>query len=277
MRSEDALSAFVTGCGARGLSPVTVEWYGLLLGRFLVGHAQVPVDPGEVERFLVLPGASQGTRHAYFRALRAFYRWLRRRGLVEVDPVAAVVAPRAARSPPGALEPGELRRVLAAAVCRRDKVMLSVLADTGIRLGELVSMRWEWVGEETFWVEGKTGRREVPLSPWLRFALVGVELPWRSQRRCRSGRLPLTAKGAYLAVRRCLRRAGVAKGGPHLFRHTFGRLFIRGGGDQFSLQRILGHSDIRTTAIYVELEMRDVVVQHRRFSPLVALLEEAAG
>lgn len=230
------------------------------------------MDSGEVEAFLVLPGASQGTRHAYFRALRAFYRWLVRRGLVEVDAVAGVVAPRLRRVAPPALERGELRRVMAAARCRRDRVMLSVLLDTGVRLGELVSMRWEWVGEETFWVDGKTGRREVPLSEWLRWTLLGVELPWRS---VRGG--DLTSKGAYLAVRRCLRRAGVMKGGPHLFRHTFARLYIRAGGDQFSLRRILGHSDVRTTSIYVELEMKDVVVQHRRYSPLVALLEEAAG
>jgi integrase/recombinase XerD len=161
---------------------------------------------------------------------------------------------------------------MAAALCRRDRVMLALLVDTGVRLGELLSMRWEWIGEETFWVDGKTGRREVPMSGWVRWALLGVELPWRS---ARGG--PLTAKGVYLAVRRCLGRAGVRRGGPHLFRHTFARLYIRGGGDQFSLQRILGHSDVRTTAIYVELEMRDVVAQHRRYSPLVALLEEAAS
>ena len=250
---------------------MTVGWYRGLLERFLRDHVQVPLDPGVVESFLVLPGASDGTRHAYFRALRVFYRWLHRRGAVATCPMDVIAAPRVRRRPPGALEPGELRRLLAAAVCRRDRVMLSVLADTGVRVGELLSMRWEWVGEDTFTVMGKTGIREVPLSPWLRWVLLGVELPWRGQR---GG--PLTRSGAYRVVRRCLARAGVRKGGPHLLRHTFGRLYIRGGGDQFSLMRILGHARIATTAIYVELEMRDVIVQHRRFSPLVALLEEAA-
>jgi len=251
---------------------VTVEWYGRLVGRFLAGRGELPLDPAAVEEFLGLPGASQGTRHAYFRALRAFYGWLERRGLVATNPMRVVVAPRVRRSPPMGLEAGEVRRVMAAALCRRDKVMLSLLVDTGVRLGELMSMRWEWVGEDTFWVDGKTGKREVPLSEWMRWTLVGVELPWRS---VRGG--PLTRKGAYLAVRRCLQRGGIRKGGPHLLRHTFGRLYIRAGGDQFSLQRILGHSDVRTTSIYVELEMRDVVEQHRKYSPLVRLLEEAAG
>jgi integrase len=267
-----ALELFLVGCRARGLSIVTVDWYGRLLERFLRGRRELPLDVGEVEEFLGLPGASQGTRHAYFRALRVFYGWLERRGLVGSNPLRLVTPPRVRRSPPMGLERGEVRRVMAAALCRRDKVMLSLLLDTGIRLGELMSMRWEWVGEDTFWVSGKTGKREIPLSEWMRFALVGVELPWRS---ARGG--SLTAKGMYLAVRRCLQRAGVRKGGPHLLRHTFARLYICAGGDQFSLQRILGHSDVRTTSIYVALEMRDVVAQHRRYSPLVGLLEEAAG
>lgn len=267
-----ALDLFLVGCRGRGLSVVTVDWYGRLLERFLRGRSELPLGAGEVEEFLGLPGASQGTRHAYFRAIRAFYGWLERRRLVAVNPVRQVTPPRVRRSPPMGLEVGEVGRVMAAALCRRDKVMLSLLLDTGIRLGELMSMRWEWVGEDTFWVEGKTGRREIPLSEWMRWTLLGVELPWRS-----AWGGPLTTKGAYLAVRRCLQRAGVQKGGPHLLRHTFGRLYIRAGGDQFSLQRILGHSDIRTTSIYVQLEMRDVVAQHKRYSPLVRLLEEAAG
>jgi site-specific recombinase XerD len=74
-------------------------------------------------------------------------------------------------------------------------------------------------------------------------------------------------------VRRVLRRAGIA-GGPHLLRHTFGRLYITAGGDVFSLQRILGHSQIATTRRYVDLDLRDVQNQHAKFSPVA---RRAAG
>jgi len=77
-----ALDLFLVGCRGRGLSTVTVDWYGRLLERFLRGRSELPLDAGEVEEFLGLPGASQGTRHAYFRALRCFYGWLERRRLV---------------------------------------------------------------------------------------------------------------------------------------------------------------------------------------------------
>jgi hypothetical protein len=108
--SGGALGLFLTGCRGRGLSPVTVEWYERLVGRFLAGRRELPLDAAAVDDFLGLPGASQGTRHAYFRALRAFYGWLERRELVVANPMRLVVAPRVRRSPPMGLEPGEVRR-----------------------------------------------------------------------------------------------------------------------------------------------------------------------
>jgi site-specific recombinase XerD len=51
-------------------------------------------------------------------------------------------------------------------------------------------------------------------------------------------------------------------------RHTFGRLYIMAGGDVFSLQRVLGHRSISSTRRYVDMDLRDVQVQHERFSPI---------
>lgn len=160
---------------------------------------------------------------------------------------------------------------MAAAMSRRDRALLALLFDTGIRLGEAHGLTWSAVGEETILVDGKTGRREVPLSSWTKWVLLGVDLPWRGAKG------QLTLSGVYQAVRRCLRRAGVARGGPHLLRHSFARQYILDGGDVFSLQRILGHRDLATTRIYVEMDMTEIVAQHRRFSPIVRLLEDAAA
>jgi len=217
-----------------------------------------------------LEGVGDETRFAYWRGLRTFYRWAAARYDVP-DAMCAVARPRRRRKLPGSLDVAGLRRVMASAFSRRDKALLTLLLDTGIRLGEAHSLSWERVGEELVLVDGKTGPREVPISSWTRWVLLGVDLPWRGRR----GELTLAGLGK--AVRRCLRRAGVDHGGPHLLRHTFARLYLRAGGDAFSLQRILGHRDLSTTRIYVELEVGDLVERHRRFSPIVRLLEEAAG
>jgi integrase/recombinase XerD len=77
-------------------------------------------------------------------------------------------------------------------------------------------------------------------------------------------------------VQRILQRlADKAKGGkvsPHMLRHTGATLFIRGGGDPFSLQRLLGHSDIRTTMIYVHMAGTALREAHAKASPVDRLL-----
>ena len=254
---------------------MTISWYERLCGAFLRRQGGGIVGVVEVEEFLGGLRGSDATRHAYFRALRAYFNWRAERG-GEPSPMARLRAPKVRMGGPRSLDAAGLRRVLAAAISRRDKGLMALLADTGVRLGEAVGLTWADVSAEssTIRVDGKTGPREVPISEFTRWALTGVDLPFRSRRR---GRPPLTVNGAGQAVRRIMRRAGVEHGSAHLMRHTFGRLYWRNGGDVFSLQRIMGHSNMATTRIYVEMDTADLVRQHRRFSPIVRLLEAAAG
>ncbi len=56
---------------------------------------------------------------------------------------------------------------------------------------------------------------------------------------------------------------------PHLLRHTFANLYLRSDGDLRSLQLILGHADVQTTAmIYTDPDIRDLQTKHHRHSPL---------
>ena len=64
---------------------------------------------------------------------------------------------------------------------------------------------------------------------------------------------------------------------PHTLRHTFAVLYIRNGGDSFSLQEILGHSTLEMTRRYVHLARRDVSEQHKKFSPMESLLKQGGG
>ena len=55
---------------------------------------------------------------------------------------------------------------------------------------------------------------------------------------------------------------------PLTLRHTFGLQYILKGRDVFSLQRIMGHTRIETTMIYVNMSTNLVAQQHRKFSPM---------
>lgn len=68
------------------------------------------------------------------------------------------------------------------------------------------------------------------------------------------------------AYRSIFERAGL-KGGPHSLRHTFATEYLKRGGNLFNLQRILGHADLATTRVYVNLVHSDLVQEHLRISP----------
>jgi integrase len=269
--TQSAVTAFLLARQARGCRPKTLTWYATILNALARRYISLPAAPGDLETFLAeLTHVSAETRFAYWRGLRTFYRWAADRFGV-ANAMLAIERPFRQRKIPPSLSEREVINVMAAARSGRDKALLTLLLDTGLRIGEAHSLTWPRIGAEVLTVEGKVGEREVPYSQYTRWVMLGVDLPWTG----RNG--PLQLNGLQQAVRRCLRRAGVSRGSCHILRHTFARLYLRAGGDLFSLQRIMGHRDIATTRIYGELEMSDVIERHRRFSPIVRLLEQAAG
>lgn len=89
----------------------------------------------------------------------------------------------------------------------------------------------------------------------------------------RTGRR-LTRDGIAAAMRTYARRAGIrgVRSSPHTLRHTGAKRFILGGGDVFTLQKLLGHRSLTMVRRYVELAAADVRVQHERHSPADTLL-----
>lgn len=64
---------------------------------------------------------------------------------------------------------------------------------------------------------------------------------------------------------------------PYQLRHSFATLFLKGGGDLFSLQRLMGHSDLRMTKRYTELDEDFIQEQHKAFSPINLLTEKKSN
>ena len=61
---------------------------------------------------------------------------------------------------------------------------------------------------------------------------------------------------------------------PHSFRHTFGKEYVKAGGDIFTLARIMGHSDVNTTAQhYAVFNSEEVAASHEKYSPIHQLIK----
>lgn len=161
----------------------------------------------------------------------------------------------------------------------RDRTMIYVFLDTGIRVSELTGADIEDCDLEAgrLLVAGKGSKS--------RFVYLGL-IARRSIWKYLSHRFPsekppggeplfvhrdgihrLTRHGVRGQLRKLGERAGVANVYPHRFRHTFAIQFLRNGGDIFSLQQLLGHSSLDMVRRYVALAEMDMEGAHRRASP----------
>ena len=144
--------------------------------------------------------------------------------MVDVD------RPRVRRHFPRVFTESEIADLFEACLAPRDTAMIAVLVDTGMRVGELASMRWSHTTNDGVRVTGKTGDRFLPLTEQVRRLIAGQGNDthlWVGRRS------PLKLSGVKQVIRRVAYRAGILppKAGAHTLRHTFGYLYVKNGGD----------------------------------------------
>ena len=204
-------------------------------------------------------------------SLRGCYRFLLRDGQVAMDPTAEIDAPRLAQSLPKYLSAGEVEKLLiepdaSTPAGLRDRAMLEVLYATGLRVSELVNLRWEDFEPELGILRclGKGSKER--LIPVGRSALraIGVYVAEGRPKLAKKAPVPflflnhrggrLSRVGFWKIISRHGRAAGIATPlTPHLVRHSFATHLLERGADLRSIQLMLGHSDISTTQIYTQV------------------------
>ena len=267
----------------RGLSRNTLEAYRsdlLQYGRFLDRRSTSAIDAtsADVSDFLAelaeghgRPGASTATIHRKAACLRSFYRHLRREGMRDSDPTAALSAPRRGRRLPHVLTRDEVNRLLEQPqggdpASLRDRALLETMYACGLRASETIGLELPDIDleEQVLRARGKGSKeRVVPMgrqaAEALRIYLAngrGTLVRGRPEPHVfvnfRGG--PLTRQGLYKIVRRHAVRAGLGdRMSPHTLRHTFATHLLAGGCDLRSVQEMLGHADVATTQLYTHL------------------------
>lgn len=204
-------------------------------------------------------------------AIKSFYQYLLREGVVERDPSADIERPKTARYLPKVLNQSEVIRLVEQPTDLRDRAILELLYAGGLRVSELTRVNLQDVNLQSGHVRcfGKGSKeRLVPINQAAVRALeaylehVRPKLLPRPQERAfflnYAGRR-LTRQGIWKVVKEAAKDAGIAKEiTPHTLRHSFATHLIENGADLRSVQEMLGHADISTTQLYTHLSKRRI-------------------
>jgi integrase/recombinase XerC len=263
-----------------------VEKFGAKFQVPAIEHQQIRAYLGE----LYARGLGKASVARALAAIRSWFKWLARQGLVEQSPAALVATPKLPKHLPRVPTIEEMNRVVersaddAAAWPERDRVIFELLYGCGIRNAELVGIDLadiHWANDAIL-VRGK-GRKEryVPLGDAAAQALRAY-LPVREAKLAAVGksspalllnlRLRGNARLTTRSVGRIVKHIALAHGlaadvHPHTLRHAFGTHMLEEGADLRAIQELLGHERLSTTQRYTQLTIGQVAAVYDRTHP----------
>ena len=268
----------------RNLSRRTVELYRRDLEQWSAfatvggGELDLPSVTANDVRAWLMDRASRGEKPATLRlhlqALRALYRYLLRQGVVDVNPAAIVELAKLPKPLPTFVRAGTVDTVLDADIDEqdftqvRDRLIVMLLYETGIRLSELIGLQDAAVdaAKGELKVHGKRDKdRIVPFGSELAAAVEHYRT-LRASVVPECGNLLVTARGkalypslVYHVVHNALAAAGgTGKLSPHVLRHTFASVMLNNGAELNNVKDLLGHESLAATQVYTHVTLREL-------------------
>jgi integrase/recombinase XerD len=309
MKLTKAREGFLLFLGSDGYAKATIRLYGICLNTMItyLGDLKIhKVSEDDLRRFMyylrtdyrpyrftnhdkpIVPS----TLDNYWTTMRTFFTWLNREYDTgrpdqtisrpkykdpEVVPFTEDEVVTLLRAATTITRPGTNQHkgfVQSTATAKRNRALITLLLDTGIRVGELCRLEMKDLDMEArsltvipFETGKKSRPRTIPIGAvshqalWKFLAEVGYEL------RPNDLVFNMTTSGVQSMFNRLKNRTGINKVHAHRFRHTFAIEYIRGGGDAFTLKYFLGHSTLSMVTRYIYLATGDHKAAHAKASP----------
>lgn len=278
----------------RRLSPRTIESYDLAarqLDQWLLtnGHKTnvVGITHRHIAAYLaeMADTRAAATAKQRYASLLQFFEWLLVEEEIPVNPMAGkrVRPPQVPPQPVDIIEEEKLTELLESVhgsgfEDRRDAAILYLLADTGIRLGEITSLRTADVDGVNGVVVVRGKGSKVRSVPYSRKPAVALDRYLRARMRHKDAALPwlwlgLKGRMSDSGIAQMVRRRGADVGieglHPHRFRHTFAHMWLAAGGQEGDLQRIAGWADRQMLGRYgASAAHQRALDAHTKFSPV---------
>lgn len=302
MNLQQAKKEFSRRCLSMNLSKNTIEQYEKVLKRFLatcvtdgLGADETEIELADVTTNLIrlhlatlAQTLSPVTVKIHYMALHSFFTFLYREGMTTKNIMGSIERPKVPKNEIKAFSKDEINKLLSAFdkndfIGYRNYVITCTLFATGIRRSELLSIKKTDIRFDSCLIKimGKGEKfRNVPITESLRalfLKYIRVRQQYiKTSKLYESQFFFISRQGNKLkanSLTNLYENIGKQENmqdvrvSPHTFRHTFAKFFLLNGGDVFTLQKILGHSDLSVTKKYVTLNDNEIKAQNDKFNP----------
>ena len=277
----------------KGLSKNTIESYASDLNQLskwlsLKDKTMKACTEVDINMFLaekIKKGNLSTSINRSLSSIKSFFNWLTHNSIIKVNPSELIESPKIARKLPINISEEDVEKILCAPDLSspygiRDKAMLELLYATGLRISELINLKFNEIDFKRGIVKiaGKGGKeRIVPVGEtalsWLTDYIDNIrqDLIADNENVC----LFLSNKGKQLSRKSCwsiisnyskvsLDSKTIS---PHSLRHAFATHLLNHGADLRSVQMLLGHSSLSTTQIYTHVAKERLIKFHAKFHP----------
>lgn len=292
MSSTDLIDQFLDAVWVeQGLSKNTLSAYSSdlrIFAKWLSDKSMLDVDKGDLSRFLATryaAGIGNRSTARILSSLRRFYGYYIRENSLIIDPTLLIESPHIGRPLPISLSELDVELLLNAPEVTntngfRDKTMLEVLYATGLRVSELVGLKFEQISfrQGVVRIIGKGNKeRLVPVGEeamsWLEAYMIQARKKLLGERQCdylfvTNRGDGMTRQAFWHIIKRHAKKACISKVlSPHTLRHAFATHLLNHGADLRVVQLLLGHADLSTTQIYTHIARERLKELHSKFHP----------
>ncbi|MBO7432033.1 MAG: site-specific tyrosine recombinase XerD [Elusimicrobia bacterium] len=225
-------------------------------------------------------GFKPRSTYRMIESIRQFYKFLIAENFIKTDPTINLTAPKLDLILPEMLTEEEVTKLLNSVsesdnLSIRNRAMLELLYATGLRVSELINLKFSNIDIEECYVKifGKGNKER--LVPFGQKAQLYLKRYLRVRNNSKSEYLFLTRLNKPISriefwrqLKQIAIKAGITKNiTPHTLRHSFATHLLTGGADIRFVQEMLGHSSISTTQIYTHVSQERLKEQHKKFHP----------
>lgn len=300
-RNEMLLKKFLVAKNVKGCTPRTIRYYRISIKKILeqIGKTVDDITTDDIRYYMALrlrrDKVSRVTLGNEIRNLSSFFQWLYAEEIIRRNPMNKVDRIKIQKTSKEAFTEMEIEKLRSAAEGEKNKMIIELLLSTGCRVSELVQIQISEIEEDRILVHGKGQKdRFVYMNAKAQLAVEN----YLKERKDRNPYLlprmiPVTSKlgknieqkrmkdwwkkpelideghadkgTVEVITRRLAQKTGIERANPHKFRRTCATMALRRGMPIEQVSKMLGHEEISTTQIYLDLTEDELALAHKKY------------